>query len=75
MRDWTSEQFVSALRHNPHCEQYNPHLRQLLHIGYKVAAKMGGRYLNMLEACEATVAKNVTENLYERHLKPLFFGS
>ena len=57
------------------CEQYNPHLRQLLHVGYKVAAKMGDRYLNMLEACEATVAKNVTENLYERHLKPLFLGS
>ena len=73
--EWTSEQFVSALRHNPRCEQYNPHLRQLLHVGYKVAAKMGDRYLNMLEACEATVAKNVTENLYERHLKPLFLGS
>jgi len=75
VQDWTSEQFVSALRHNPRCEQYNPHLRQLLHVGYKVAAKMGDRYLNMLEACEATVAKNVTENLYERHLKPLFIGS
>ena len=72
---WTSEQFVSALRHNPRCEQYNPHLRQLLHVGYKVAAKMGRRYLDMLEACEATVARNVTENLYERHLKPLFLAS
>jgi hypothetical protein len=73
--DWTSEQFVSALRHNPRCEQYNPHLRQLLHVAYKVAAKMGSRYLDMLEACEATVARNVTENLYERHLKPLFLES
>jgi hypothetical protein len=72
--EWTGEQFVNALRHNQKCEQYNPHLRQLLHVGYKVAAKMGGRYLDMLEACEATVAKNVTENLYERHLKPLFIG-
>src|SRR6266508_4000434 len=35
---------------------------------------MGSRYLDMLEACEATVGKNVTENLYERHLKPLFLG-
>ncbi len=75
VREWTSEQFISALRHNPSCEQYNPHLRQLLHVGYKVAAKMGSRYLDMLEACEATVGKNVTENLYERHLKPLFLGS
>jgi hypothetical protein len=74
VQGWTSEQFVSALRHNPRCRQYNPHLRQLLHVGYKVAAKMGDRYLKMLEACEETIAKNVTENLYERHIKPLFLG-
>ncbi|HEX9545170.1 MAG TPA: hypothetical protein VF955_08295, partial [Pyrinomonadaceae bacterium] len=71
---WTSEQFVSALRHDQSSEQYNPSLRQLIHVGYKVAAKMGDRYLNMLAVCETSVAKNVTENLYERHLKPLFIG-
>jgi hypothetical protein len=75
LRSWSSEQFVGALRHNRLCKQYNPHLRQLLHVGYKVAAKMGERYLHMLEVCEATVARNVTENLYERHLKPLFIGN
>jgi hypothetical protein len=74
VRDWTSEQFVSSLRHDQSCEQYNPSLRQLIHVGYKVAAKMGQRYLEMLEACETTVAKNVTENLFERHMKPLFLG-
>lgn len=74
VRDWTSEQFVSALRHDQTCKQYNPSLRQLIHVGYKVAAKMGQRYLEMLEACETTVGKNVTENLFERHLKPLFLG-
>jgi hypothetical protein len=47
-------------------------LRQLIHVGYKIAAQMGKRYLTMLEACEATIAKNVTLNLYQRHLKPLF---
>ncbi len=72
--DWSSAQFVNALRHDPKNEQYNPNLRQLLHVGYKVAAKLGDRYLDMLKACEATVAKNVTENLYERHIKPLFIG-
>jgi tagaturonate epimerase len=71
---WTSRQFVGALRHDPRNELYNLNLRQLLHVGYKVAAKMGDRYLDMLKACEPTVARNVTENLYERHLKPLFIG-
>lgn len=69
---WTSEQFVAALRHDPKNSSYNPHLRQLLHVGYKVAAKMGDRYLNALKLNKEFVSKNVTENLYERHLKPLF---
>ncbi len=69
---WTSEQFVRALRHNQSDEQFNPSLRQLLHVGFKVAAKMGSRYLNQLEACEESVARNVTENLLERHMRPLF---
>jgi tagaturonate epimerase len=69
---WSSEQFVLALRHDQSCPAFNPSLRQLIHVGYKIAAQMGDRYLKMLEACEPTIAKNVTENLYDRHLKPLF---
>ncbi len=69
---WTSEQFVAALRHDPKNGSYNPHLRQLLHVGYKIAAKMGDRYMDALKENESFVSKNVTENLYERHLKPLF---
>ena len=71
---WTSEQFVAALRHDPKNKSYNPHLRQLLHVGYKIAAQMGGRYLDALKQHEKFVSRNVTENLYERHLKPLFVG-
>jgi len=53
---------------------YNSSLRQLLHVGFKVAAKMGQRYLGLLEANEAVIAKNVTENLYNRHIAPVFLG-
>ena len=69
---WTAEQFVSALRHDPRNSAFNSSLRQLIHVGYKIAAQMGDRYLKMLKTCEYSVAKNVTENLYERHLRPLF---
>jgi hypothetical protein len=72
---WTSEQFVSALRHDQSNKAFNPSLRQLIHVGYKIAAKKGDAYLDALEAHEKSVAKNVTENLYERHLKPLFLKS
>ena len=72
VRSWSAEQFVAALRHDQRNPAFNPHLRQLLHVGYKIAAKMGARYLEALEACETSVSRNVTENLYERHIKPLF---
>jgi hypothetical protein len=69
---WNAGQFVSALRHDPRNPAFNPSLRQLVHVGFKVAAQMGDQYLTMLKQCEPTISKNVTENLYERHLKPLF---
>lgn len=71
---WSSSQYVNALRHNQKCAEYNPNFRQLIHVGYKVAAKMGDKYLNALKANEAVVAKNVAENVFERHIKPLFIG-
>jgi hypothetical protein len=71
---WTSEQYVRALRHDENDAQYNPNLRQLLHVGFKVAAKMGARYTDALEANEAVVARNVTTNLFDRHIKPIFIG-
>jgi tagaturonate epimerase len=71
---WTSEQFVAALRHDQSNPQFNSDLRQLLHVGFKVAAKLGPRYLDLLERFEPTIARNVTANLFERHIKPLFVG-
>jgi tagaturonate epimerase len=71
---WSSKQFVSALRHDQKNKNYNPSFRQLLHVSFKVAAKKGDRYLDALKKHEAIVAKNVTENLFERHLKPLLLG-
>ena len=74
VRVWTSEQYTSALRHDQSNPAYNSSLRQLLHVGFKVAAKMGRRYLDLVEACEHVIAKNVTENLYNRHIAPVFLG-
>jgi hypothetical protein len=71
---WTSEQFTSALRHDASNPAYNPSFRQLLHVGFKVAAKMGERYLNLLDANQVVIAKNVTENLFDRHIAPVFLG-
>ncbi len=71
---WTAEQWVEALRHDPHSPRYNSSLRQLMHVAFKIAAKMGSRYIAMLEQHESRVAENVTRNLFERHIRPVFAG-
>lgn len=71
---WTSEQYTTALRHVPSNPGYNQNFRQLLHVGFKIAAKMGSRYLHLLVANEPVIAKNVTENIYQRHIAPVFLG-
>lgn len=69
---WSGQDYASALRHVQSESKYNPHFRQLLHVGYKIAAKLGDRYLKALEANESSVSKNVTENIFDRHIKPIF---
>ena len=71
-RGWSSERYVRVLRHDPACPEYNPSFRQLLHVAFKLAAKMGARYTDALKAHEPVIARNVTDNLLHRHLLPLF---
>jgi hypothetical protein len=74
VQGWSSGQYTSALRHVKGAAAYNSSLRQLLHVAFKVAAKMGNRFQELLESNEAVIAKNVTENLYDRHIVPVFLG-
>jgi len=69
---WDGRRFASALRHNQTCREYNPSFRQLLHIACKIAAEMGTRFSDVLDRYEDIIASNVTENIYERHIKPIF---
>lgn len=71
---WSGEQLANALRHIQDHPEFNANIRQLIHISFKVAAKAGDRYLNLLKTNEEIVGKNVTENIFDRHLKPLFLG-
>jgi hypothetical protein len=74
VQGWSSEQYQKALRHVQTNPEFNSDVRQLLHVGFKVAAKLGTKYLNLLDVFVHTIAKNVTENLYDRHIKPVFIG-
>jgi hypothetical protein len=74
VQGWSSNEYTAALRHVRDAPAYNSSLRQLLHVGFKVAARMGPRYIEMLEAHEEIIARNVTENLFDRHIAPVFLG-
>ena len=69
---WNSEQFANALRHIPGHPEYNPSFRQLIHVGYKVAAELGDAFTGMVQKHSEVVGEQVTTNLYERHIKRLF---
>jgi len=69
---WNGDEFANALRHDQSCDKYDPNLRQLLHVAYKIAAEMGDDFLNALKKHEQIIAQNVTENIYKRHIKPIF---
>jgi len=70
--EWDGQTFAKALRHDQSCEDYNLHLRQLLHVGYKIAAEMGTRFTDALRKHEEIIAQNVAENIYDRHIRPVF---
>jgi tagaturonate epimerase len=72
---WPAGVFAAALRHDPIHSGFNPNLRQLVHVGYKVAAEMGPRYTELLRSHAGPVGKNVTDNIYHRHIVPLFLGA
>ncbi len=65
-------EYAAALRHDKTNPAYDPHFRQLLHVGFKVAAEMGERFFEALRHHSDVVGRDVTENVYERHLRPLF---
>ncbi len=71
---WDGGHFASTLRHIPSDPRFNANVRQLLHVSFKVAAKSGNRFTDLLKSNAAIVGEQVTTNIFDRHLKPLFLG-
>ena len=72
---WSGPRLAAAIRHVPTNPEFNPHVRQLLHVAFKLAAQQGSRYTDLLVANREIVARQVTENLFERHMRPLYLGA
>ena len=70
--DWSADDMANAIRHIPDHPQYNPNMRQLVHVAYKLAAQQSDVYLPLLKKHSDIIGDCVFENIYDRHLKRLF---
>jgi hypothetical protein len=69
---WSGSELAKSIRHDQKNPLFNASMRQLLHVSFKVAAKQGTRYTDLLKANSEIVGQHVCSNIFERHLKPLF---
>lgn len=69
---WNGLQVAQSIRHDATCPGYDQNIRQLLHVGYKVAAEFGEIYLQALRDHSKIVGVHVSSNLFDKHITPLF---
>lgn len=70
--DWTGRKFAASLRHIPGNNDYNPHMRQLMHVAYKLAAAKKDTWYRLTRENEDIIASGVYENIFKRHICRLF---
>lgn len=69
---WDSKKFAASVRHIQGNPDYNPDMRQLIHVAYKLAALRMDEYFQLLDMHKEIVAGCVYENVYNRHICRLF---
>ncbi|MGQ9620378.1 MAG: tagaturonate epimerase family protein [Bacteroidales bacterium] len=69
---WDNKIFASSLIHDQTNPSYNPDMRQLIHVGYKLAAMKMEEYLSLIDKNKKIVSECVYENIYKRHICRLF---
>ena len=72
---WTADDFVKRLRHDQSCPEYDLNFRQLVHVSFRVAAEMGDEWRAALDGAREIAGRCVTENLFDRHIRPLFLDA
>ncbi len=69
---WNAEKLSQSVIHDRQCKSYNPDFRQFIHISYKIAAENMEEFRRLVRINEEIIGKRVTDNLFLRHIKPLF---
>jgi hypothetical protein len=72
---WSAQDFVVRLRHDQAQPAYDLNLRQLVHVAFRLAAEMGTEWTDALAAAREIAGRCVQENLFDRHIRPLFLGA
>ncbi|MBN1608974.1 MAG: hypothetical protein JW940_20270 [Polyangiaceae bacterium] len=72
---WAAKDYVDALAHDPTCPRFNSHFRQMVHISFRLAAERLPQYLALLQANRSRIEAHVFDNIYQRHMQPLFLGT
>jgi tagaturonate epimerase len=71
---WDGSRVANTIRHIPNHPDFNANVRQLLHVAFKLAAKRGSEFTDLLQTHREVVAQQVMDNLFQRHMQPLFGG-
>jgi tagaturonate epimerase len=69
---WNARKFASSISHDEGNQDYNPSMRQLIHIAYKLAAQKIDEYSALLKDHEDIISQRVFENIYTKHICRLF---
>lgn len=69
---WTSEEFLARLDHDPANPLFHSAFRQFFHVSFKIAALRKAEFTDAVLASREVVSRRVTDNLFKRHIEPLF---
>ncbi len=72
VNSWEGNKFSETLRHDQKNSSYDSNFRQFLHTSYKIAAEKGDGFIEELEKNSEHIGRNVTENIFDKHINPLF---
>jgi hypothetical protein len=69
---WNGRKFAESLKHVRINPDYNPDMRQLIHVAYKLAAHRMDEFYRLLDENQKTISECVFDNIYNRHICRLF---
>ncbi len=72
---WNGRIIKEKLEHNTTNTTFDPQLRQFFHCSYKVAAEAEETFTQLLEKNAGMIGERVTQNLFVKHIAPLFLDS